>query len=81
MYKKSLHSLGIFTLDKYSKWVQSVNTPKMSNTKHGGETIKLNMKYPNIEAERARRGISNDSLAEELGVVHFEFITRKQTAG
>ena len=26
------------------------------------------MKYPNIEAERARRGISNDSLAEQLGV-------------
>ena len=26
------------------------------------------MKYPNIEAERARRGISNDALAEDLGV-------------
>ena len=26
------------------------------------------MKYPNIEAERARRGISNDVLAEKLGV-------------
>lgn len=26
------------------------------------------MKYPNIEAERARKGITNDSLAEELGV-------------
>ena len=26
------------------------------------------MKYPNIEAERARHGISNDSLAEKLGV-------------
>lgn len=26
------------------------------------------LKYPNIEAERARRGISNDSLAEMLGV-------------
>ena len=26
------------------------------------------MKYPNIEAERARRGISNDALAEQLGV-------------
>jgi len=26
------------------------------------------MKYPNIEAERARKGISNDSLAETLGV-------------
>lgn len=26
------------------------------------------MKYPNIEAERARKGISNDSLAEKLGV-------------
>ena len=26
------------------------------------------MKYPNIEAERARRGISNDVLAEHLGV-------------
>ena len=26
------------------------------------------MKYPNIEAERARRGISNDSLAEKLDV-------------
>lgn len=26
------------------------------------------MKYPNIEAERARHGISNDDLATELGV-------------
>ena len=26
------------------------------------------MKYPNIEAERARKGFSNDSLAKELGV-------------
>lgn len=26
------------------------------------------MKYPNIEAERARRGMSNDSFAAELGV-------------
>lgn len=26
------------------------------------------MKYPNIEAERARSGMSNDCLAEELGV-------------
>ena len=26
------------------------------------------MKYPNIEAERARRGMSNDSLAGKLGV-------------
>ena len=29
---------------------------------------KSEMKYPNIEAERARRGMSNDSLADELGV-------------
>lgn len=26
------------------------------------------MKYPNIDAERARKGISNDALAEQLGV-------------
>lgn len=26
------------------------------------------MKYPNIDAERARMGISNDALAERLGV-------------
>lgn len=26
------------------------------------------MKYPNIDAERARNGISNDNLAEKLGV-------------
>jgi DNA-binding XRE family transcriptional regulator len=26
------------------------------------------MKYPNIDAERARHGISNDSLAKKLGV-------------
>ena len=26
------------------------------------------MKYPNIDAERARKGISNDTLAEHLGV-------------
>lgn len=26
------------------------------------------MKYPNIEAERARSGVSNDTLAEKLGV-------------
>ena len=26
------------------------------------------VKYPNIEAERARKGISNDALAEKLGV-------------
>lgn len=26
------------------------------------------MKYPNIDAERARKGISNDTLAAELGV-------------
>ena len=30
----------------------------------GGEDVK----YPNIEAERARKGFSNDSLAKELGV-------------
>ena len=29
---------------------------------------KAEMKYPNIEAERARRGMSNDSLAGELGI-------------
>lgn len=26
------------------------------------------MKYPNIDAERARKGISNERLAEDLGV-------------
>lgn len=26
------------------------------------------MKYPNIDAERARKGMSNDRLAEELGI-------------
>jgi DNA-binding XRE family transcriptional regulator len=26
------------------------------------------MKYPNIDAERARKGMSNDTLAEKLGV-------------
>ena len=26
------------------------------------------MKYPNIDAERARKGINQDSLAEKLGV-------------
>lgn len=26
------------------------------------------MKYPNIEAERARKGMSQDELAEKLGV-------------
>lgn len=26
------------------------------------------MKYPNIDAERARKGLSNECLAEELGV-------------
>ena len=26
------------------------------------------MKYPNIEAERARRGMSADALAQQLGV-------------
>lgn len=26
------------------------------------------MKYPNIEAERARKGMSQDALAEALGV-------------
>ena len=35
----------------------------MSN-RTGGEDVK----YPNIEAERARKGFSNDSLAKELGV-------------
>lgn len=30
--------------------------------------MKENIKYPNIEAERARHGVSNDALAEELGV-------------
>lgn len=30
--------------------------------------MKGEIKYPNIEAERARRGISKDKLAEELGV-------------
>ena len=29
---------------------------------------KKEMKYPNIEAERARLGISNDSFAERMGV-------------
>ena len=27
-----------------------------------------NVKYPNIEAERARRGISREMLASEIGV-------------
>lgn len=26
------------------------------------------MKYPNIEAERARKGISNEAMAEKLGI-------------
>ena len=26
------------------------------------------MKYPNIDAERARNGMSNDNLAEKLGI-------------
>lgn len=26
------------------------------------------MKYPNIEAERARKGLSNDAMADLLGV-------------
>lgn len=26
------------------------------------------MKYPNIDAERVRKGMSNDNLAEQLGV-------------
>jgi len=26
------------------------------------------MKYPNIDAERARKGVSNDALADHLGV-------------
>ena len=26
------------------------------------------MKYPNIEAERARKGMSNEAMAERLGV-------------
>ena len=30
--------------------------------------MKDKIKYPNIEAERARNGVSNDTLAEELGV-------------
>lgn len=36
--------------------------PKMSNS--GGEDLK----YPNIDAERARIGMSNDDLAKALGV-------------
>ena len=36
----------------------------MSNVSLGGEIVK----YPNIDAERARNGISNDRLAEDLGV-------------
>ena len=36
----------------------------MSNKTTGGDDVK----YPNIEAERARNGISNDALAEKLGV-------------
>jgi len=35
----------------------------MSNIR-GGEEVK----YPNIDAERARKGISNDTLAAQLGV-------------
>ena len=30
--------------------------------------MKGNIKYPNIEAERARHGVSNDDLAETLEV-------------
>ena len=30
--------------------------------------MKVNIKYPNIEAERARHGVSNDDLAEKLDV-------------
>ena len=38
------------------------NIPKMSNLE-GGE-----MRYPNIEAERIRNGMSKDEMSQKLGV-------------
>lgn len=35
LYKKIVFVLGIFCVDKYSKWVYNRNVPKMSN--EGGE--------------------------------------------
>jgi len=64
MHKKQLLNSDILFIDKYPDWVYYSNVLKMSNKEPGGEI----MKYPNIDAERARKGISNDRLAEDLGV-------------
>lgn len=62
LYKKFVSVLGIFCVDKYPKWVYNRNVPKMSN--EGGEK----MKYPNLEAERARHDMTIERLTEMLGV-------------
>lgn len=63
MHKDYILDLGNFVLEKYSIRVYNASVPKMSIS-YGGD----NLKYPNIEAERARSGMSKGVLADTLGV-------------
>ena len=62
-YKIEILILGNNWLANYSEWVYNHDVLKMSNS-NGGDILK----YPNIEAERARKGLSAEALAEALGV-------------
>lgn len=55
---------AFFSVDIYANRVYSVDVRKLRNLDE--EVTEL--KYPNIEAERARKGMSQDVLAERLGV-------------
>ena len=60
LHNKMFLVLGIFAVDNYSKWVYNVPI-----TGNGGDK---KMKYPNIDAERARRGLTIERLTSMLGV-------------
>lgn len=50
-------------LDSYANCVYHVDIRKMRNEQEVNK-----VRYPNIEAERARKGMSQETLAAELGV-------------
>ena len=60
LHKSKVFIMGIFGLYKYSIRVYYIDIPEMSI---GGEAM-----YPNINAERARLGLTAEQLAQKLGV-------------
>lgn len=63
LHKNKILNLGTIWLENYPKWVYNHDVLKTGN-KNGGDILK----YPNIEAERARKGMSVEALAAALGV-------------